>query len=160
MRRRQIIPGPIPQRWLITDDRLGDLDAPIRRLARGSGLLVRQHELAPRQRARLVRRLRRLAAARGLTMIDEAGGFARRVHDPREIARARLSGAKLLLVSPVFATRSHPGTRPLPRLRAAALARLAGKDPIALGGMNSRRFRAVKPLGFHGWAAIDAWIRT
>jgi thiamine-phosphate pyrophosphorylase len=28
---------------------------------------------------------------------------------------------------------------------------------IALGGMGERRWRALRRLGVHGWAGIDAW---
>ncbi len=30
---------------------------------------------------------------------------------------------------------------------------------IALGGMTEARWRKIRRFGFHGWAAIDAWIR-
>jgi thiamine-phosphate pyrophosphorylase len=43
-------------------------------------------------------------------------------------------------------------------MRAAALVRLAGRNAIALGGMDARRFRLVRRLGFQGWAGIGAWL--
>jgi thiamine-phosphate pyrophosphorylase len=43
-------------------------------------------------------------------------------------------------------------------MRAAALARLAGRPLLALGGMDARRYAVVRRLGFDGWAAIDAWV--
>lgn len=149
----------IPSRWLIADERLGDrLWQAVERLPAGGGILLLHHRLDGRDRQRMRVRLRRVAQRRKLIMLDEATGAAARVHDAREIGKARLRGAKLLLLSPLFATRSHPGMRPLPRMRAAALARLAGR-PIALGGMDQRRFRTVGKLGFAGWAGIDAWLR-
>jgi len=30
---------------------------------------------------------------------------------------------------------------------------------IALGGMTESHWRRIQRFGFHGWAAIDAWIR-
>jgi thiamine-phosphate pyrophosphorylase len=66
----------------------------------------------------------------------------------------------LILLSPIFTTRSHPEWKAIPRMQAAALARLAKRRAIALGGMNRRRFRAIQKLGFAGWAGIDGWIRT
>jgi thiamine-phosphate pyrophosphorylase len=42
-------------------------------------------------------------------------------------------------------------------MRAAALARLAGRKLVALGGMDERRFRRVERLGFVGWAGISAF---
>jgi thiamine-phosphate pyrophosphorylase len=66
----------------------------------------------------------------------------------------------MILLSPMFPTRSHPEWNAMPRMRAAALARLARRRAIALGGMNRSRFRKIQKLGFVGWAGIDAWVRT
>ena len=149
----------VPIRWLIADERSGArlLDT-IRRLPRGSGILMLYRAMPAGRRQRLIRQVRRLARSRGLIVVDEARGEAARVHDMREIASARLRGAPLILVSPMFATRSHPDWQPLPRMRAAALVRLAGVPTIALGGMDEKGFAAVSPLGFAGWAGIDAWL--
>lgn len=148
----------LPEQWLITDERMGSGLLPaIARLPRGAGILFRHHALAPGERARLLRRIRRLAASRGLMLVDEASGAAARVHDASEIRAARARGAQLLFLSPLFPTRSHPGRPALPRMRAAALAKLAGRPLIALGGMDSRRYPEVRKLGFDGWAGLDAW---
>jgi thiamine-phosphate pyrophosphorylase len=129
----------------------------IAHLPRGTGVLVRHHHLGRGKRARLLSAIRRLGRARGLVVVDEAKGSSARVHGPGEIARARLAGARLLLVSPMFATRSHSDWEALPRMRAAALARLCGRGAVALGGMTAARFALVRDLGFVGWAGIDAW---
>jgi thiamine-phosphate pyrophosphorylase len=143
----------LPEQWLITDPRISEsLLMLIRRLPRGSGIVLRQG-------AHLSPQLRLIARSRGLTMINEERGEAGRVHNPAEIRRARLRGTRLLLLSPMFATRSHPDWAPIPRMRAAALVRLAGKPLLALGGMNATRYAKVGGLGFDGWAAIDAWTR-
>ncbi len=146
-----------PQAWLVTDARLGNVRKLVARLPRGTGVLVRQHELARGERVRLLRGLRLVGRVRGLRIVDEAERGSARVHDAREIRLARLGGARLMLLSPLFATRTHPGAVPLPRMRAAALARLAGRPLLALGGMDARRFRLVRGLGFDGWAGVDAW---
>jgi thiamine-phosphate pyrophosphorylase len=91
--------------------------------------------------------------------MDGGTRCAARVHNVRELRRALAARVPLILLSPIFATRSHPEWKPLPRMRAAALARLAGRRAIALGGMNRRRFKVIEKLGFIGWAGIDAWIR-
>ena len=149
MKRRQTVPSP----WLIADQRLDEeLWRVARRLPRGSGILLLR-ELSAADR----RRLRRLASQRGLTVVAEAEGKAARVHDSRELRRALLARTPLILLSPLFATRSHPDWRPLPRMRAAALARLGGRRLIALGGMDARRYARVAWLGFSGWAGIDAF---
>jgi thiamine-phosphate pyrophosphorylase len=78
------------------------------------------------------------------------------VHNMSELARAHQIGANLIFLSPVFATRSHPGAPSLGTIRFATLARLSGPPVIALGGMTPKRFRRLAPLGAYGWAAIDA----
>lgn len=156
MRRNQ---RRVAEAWLISDARLGEVRAAVRGLPRGTGVLVRQHELAPGERRRLLRDLRRVARQRGLVLVDEAEGTSARVHDPRELRRALLRRASPIFLSPLFRTRSHPDWRALPRMRAAALVRLARQPVLGLGGMNARRFAAIKALGFAGWGGIDGWVR-
>ncbi|GAA4709877.1 thiamine phosphate synthase [Sphingomonas lutea] len=155
-------PRQSPRQWMIVDAPLDPAtERAIRRAPRGSGILLLAHNLPPRQRRELVRRLRQLAQARGLALVDEAAPrAAARVHDLRELRTALLRDTRLILLSPLFATPSHPDWRPIPRMRAAALARLANRRLIALGGMNLARFQRIKPLGFVGWAGISAWARA
>jgi thiamine-phosphate pyrophosphorylase len=149
MKRRQT---SIPRQWLITDERLGpNVLRAVRRLPRGSGVLVRN--------PRLLARIRRLRASRQLEVVAESR-LVVRVHNAREMRDAQLAGAQVLLLSPLFGTRSHRDWLPLPRMRVAALMRLAKVPVIALGGMDERRFRAVQKLGFAGWAGIDAWLKV
>ena len=160
MRRRQT---SIPGQWLIADARSGapsQVLAAARRLPRGSGILLLHHALPTGQRERLKRALRQLARSRDLVLLDEMHRSAARVHRASELARAQLAGAQLLLLSPMHATRSHPHWAPLPRMRAATLLRRSRKPVLALGGMDSKRFQRLRPLGFQGWAGIGAWIRT
>ncbi|HET9813243.1 MAG TPA: thiamine phosphate synthase [Sphingomicrobium sp.] len=147
MTRRQTTP---PSRWLIVGD--DDSVAAERLLPRGIGILL----LRPLSVGQM-RRLRAIARQRGLTVVAERRGTAARVHDMRELRRALLARTGLVLVSPIFETASHPEWRPLPRMRAATLARLAGRKAIALGGMDQRRFSRVSRLGFSGWAGISAF---
>jgi thiamine-phosphate pyrophosphorylase len=139
----------LPKQWLILDSRL-DEDG-VRRLARRSGGLV-LGKLSASER----RRLKQLAKARSLTMVAE-GRTAVRVHNLRELRRALLKRTPLVLLSPIHSTGSHPDWQPLPRMRAAALARLGGRRLLALGGMDPRKFARIKALGFQGWAGIRAF---
>lgn len=151
----------LPTAWLLTDERLrADLWRVLRRLPRGSGVVVRHHGLSRLQRRRLLQRIRRLGASRGWTVLDDSSDRIARVHDVRELRSALLSGPDLLFLSPLFQTRSHPEWDPLPRMRAAAMVRLSHQPVLALGGMNKRRFELLKPLGFAGYGAIDGWLRT
>jgi len=155
MTRRQTL----PRQWLVADDRLGDrLCRVVRSLPRGSGILFLYRELPKAGRARLLLKLRRMAGSRQLLILDETTGGAARVHNAKELRKAGLAGTSLLFLSPMFRTRSHPEWRPIPRMRAAALVRLANAPMIALGGVDERRFRRIQRLGFSGWAGIDAYV--
>lgn len=79
-------------------------------------------------------------------------------HNPREIRQANKANADFVLVSPVFATRSHADGKPLGPMRFAALARLAKPRVIALGGVNRHSFTRVSRI-IDAWAAIDGLSR-
>ena len=156
MRRRH---PALPTRWLLTDERMGDaLWHALRRLPSGSGVIVRHHGLPSQDRAALLRRVRRLGAARGLVVWDDECARVARVHSSKELRAALLRPPQLLFLSPLFPTRTHPDWAALPRMRAAALRRLSPRPVLALGGMNEKRFTRVKPLGFAGYGAIDGWL--
>jgi thiamine-phosphate pyrophosphorylase len=182
MPRRQ----PPPRLLLMTDERMGEeLWRALARLPRGAGVVFRHHATPPAERRALFERVRRSARARGLWLIlagspaqatgwradgvhggSRQGGArpllrTRSAHDRAELVAARRARADLVLLSPVFATRSHPGGRVLGPARFGLLAaahRRQGRGPavLALGGMTAARFRRVRGLGAGGWAAIDA----
>ena len=56
------------------------------------------------------------------------------------------------MISPVFATRTHPNIAALGSEKFHALAALAEMPVIALGGMT---FERAQELGWSRWAAID-----
>ena len=147
-----------PRQWLVLDRSDSSAWRIVRRLPPGTGVLLLCHDLSKRERSAVVAKLRRIAGTRGLAMSDEAERRVARVHTMRELRRAHLAEVSLMFLSPVFPTASHPDWQPLPRMRAAAMIRLANAPVIALGGMSARRFRLVKPLGFQGWAGIGAWL--
>ncbi|HEY7007232.1 MAG TPA: thiamine phosphate synthase [Sphingomicrobium sp.] len=146
MRHRQTV----PLQWLILQDREGI--ARLGELPRGSGILLLT-ELSGRD----VRWLRHFARQRDLSIVREERGGAERVHGMRELRRALQTRTPLILLSPIYPTSSHPDWKRIPRMRAAALARLGGRRLLALGGMNARRFARIKGLGFQGWAGISAF---
>ena len=149
MTRRQ----SLPEQWLIVDQGLNAAAwTTIRRLPRGSGILV-----IGAIAAKDGRRLRVMARRRQLTIVLEDRRSAARVHNQRELTRALLRRAVLILLSPVYPTNSHPEWKSIPRMRAAALASLAERHAVALGGMNARRYANVAQLGFIGWAGISAF---
>jgi thiamine-phosphate pyrophosphorylase len=155
--------------WLMTDER-ADPVAALRRLPPGAGVVFRHHATPPAERRRLWTRLRRIAWARGVVMVragavrlpgeDGVHGRGKAMtwpaHDRRQAREGARAGA-MLFVSPVFATRSHPGATALGPARAARIGRGLGVPLIALGGVDARRFARLRRLGFAGWAAIDAF---
>jgi len=171
----------LPQIWLVTDRRNdARLEHALRRLPRGSGLIFRHYHLSETERRKRFGALARIARARGHMVVlagslrearqwgasgcycsPEAGSSRRSqgllarlvtAHSLREIGLARRARAQAILLSPVFATRSHPGARTLGPVRFRLLARYAEVPVIALGGMSRRRALA---LGWKNWAAID-----
>ncbi|MBY9065011.1 thiamine phosphate synthase [Sphingomonas yunnanensis] len=169
------MPPRHPDRWLMTDERLGEALWPaLERLPRGGGVVFRHHATATAERARLFARVAAVARRRRLLLVragatslrGERGRDARRgrgpvtwpAHSRREAIAAMRAGAALVFVSPIFPTRSHPGARTLGPLRAALIARGLPVAAIALGGVDERRYRRrLRALGFAGYAAIDAW---
>lgn len=146
MHRRQTV----PRQWFIVADE--QAIAAARHLRRGTAVLV-VASLSPKQ----MRQLRRAAALRSLPMVSEGRDGAARVHNVRELRAALLARTPMLLLSPLHPTRSHPGWKPIPPMRAATLARLADRRLIALGGMDARKFARIRRLGFQGWAGITAF---
>jgi thiamine-phosphate pyrophosphorylase len=97
----------------------------------------------------------RAAAARraGLRLVTAAA------HDAGAVAQAARCGVGAVLVSPVFATASHPGAAPLGVLRFAALATDAcrrGLAVYALGGITPASFMRLADLPLAGYAAIGS----
>jgi thiamine-phosphate pyrophosphorylase len=172
---------PLPKIWLMTDERLGsDLLPAIQRLPARSGVIFRHYHLDAAARKSLFGQVRRMCRRRGHVLLlagDErtamrwhADGFHQRsqrasrllhsapVHDTREIAGVKAARPDLLFLSPIFATNSHPGARPLGPLAFNRLAKLVlSSRIIALGGMNRRNAQMLSPRLVHGWAAIDAF---
>jgi thiamine-phosphate pyrophosphorylase len=150
----------LPTLWLMTDERMGDrLWDALAILPRGAGVVFRHFATGETERRALLDRIGRIARRRGLVLV-QAGAARQSValhpaHSMREALAARSAGADLILVSPIYPTRTHPGARSLGPLRAARIARIAQVPAIALGGMTARRFKRLKALGFIGWAAID-----
>jgi len=157
----------------MTDERMGGALWPaLRRLPPGSGIVFRHYATPPAERRALFRRIKRIASARRLVVVvagpdpihaDGVHGPAPTTglrtwpaHDRRQALQGRRAGADALFVSPLYATRSHDDSVGIGPAKALKIG--YGLPIIALGGMTERRWRRLH--GFHGWAAIDAWIQT
>lgn len=175
MVRRHPFSRKRPDSWLFSDERS---EVPVVRLAAllppGSGIVVRHDRIAPGARWRLLRRLARIARARGLALqLAATPALARRwgadgvhlrqrdarraaqahrlglrismpVHDAVEARRAFRARADIAFVSPLYPTRSHPGALALGTAAWLRLVRLARGKPVALGGMTPARARQLR----------------
>jgi len=75
-------------------------------------------------------------------------------HGVEEIRRARLAGAAIIFISPVFPSASHPGEKAMGPIKWANLARRAGRAAYALGGVTGSNFRRLPAAA--GAGAISA----
>ena len=159
----------------MTDERQGDaLWQTLERLPRGAGVIFRHYSRPLAERRALFAAIARVCRKHGLVLLragdtrmrGEQGVHGRSgkrfgglrtwpAHDLREAIAGRRAGADAILISPVFATRSHPGQRPLGVVRANRLAQAAAGRAVALGGVNHASLKRLRGTGFVGWAAID-----
>lgn len=79
-------------------------------------------------------------------------------HSVRAAQRAVRSDADAVLLSPVFATGSHPESPALGAVRFAAAVRQTPLPVVALGGINARNGRRLKDSGAAGIAAISGLV--
>ncbi|HTQ12590.1 MAG TPA: thiamine phosphate synthase [Rhizomicrobium sp.] len=173
----------LPALVLMTDDeRLPDPVAVARRLPRGSLIVVRARKHARREA--LARALKALTRAKGYKFVvaDDPGLAARIGADGIHLTEARAkeaahwrarrsrwlitaaahslracrAGCDAVLLSPVFATASHPGAPALGAMRARLIARQSPVAVLALGGIDARTVRRLAGGAFAGVAAIGA----
>jgi len=171
---------PLADIWLVSDARNDEvLEQALDRLPAGSGLIYRHYHLDDASRVARFYTLRDRARALGHIVIladsaitarewgaDGIYGAPRALypqradllqlataHDLTEVGLANRFGADAVLISPVFATNSHPGAKCLGKSRFRTLANHAQMPVIALGGMTAKRAQA---LNWPRWAAIDS----
>jgi thiamine-phosphate pyrophosphorylase len=169
----------LPDLWLLSDVRNDrTLAAALAALGEPAALVFRHYHLPPAERRARFRQLSRIARAAGhLVILSGSAAEAARwgadgcygapvrlarphrgllriatAHDLRELGAAGRIGADAVMLSPVFATRSHPGGNTLGPLRFRLLARHAPVPVIALGGMTPATARRLQ---WPRWAAID-----
>lgn len=173
----------LPTLWLFTDTaRLPDPRPAALRLPAGISGIVLRHDRHPdraaigRDLARICRARRlvlvvagdvRLAAALGAGVHLRSGRWPSPVrprhrcavitssaHTVADLHRARVNGATLAFLSPVFPTLSHPGEPALGAVRWLRLARAARLTVAALGGLDGRNIGRLP--GCAAAAAISA----
>lgn len=151
-------------------------------LPAGAAVILRDYGLAGR--AGLAAQLKSVCAARGVKLLIGADvDLARRVgadgvhlprwyartppdglivsaaaHDADELARAKALGADLALLSPAFATGSHPDARGLGPATFRTLAGAAPLPVLALGGVDETSAASLAGPNVAGLAAIGAFL--
>ncbi len=170
---------PFPALWLLSDARNdAALECALKRLPHGSGFVYRHYHLPGPERLARFCQLQRIARARGHVVVLADSALTARewgadgvygaplalwprrgdllqlatAHSLRELGEAARKGADAVLLSPAFATRTHPGAPFLGPLRFRLLAARSRVPVIALGGMNAQTARR---LDWPQWAAID-----
>jgi len=175
----------LPARFFLAERSvLGDSLEIAATLPRGTGVVLRDYDACDREA--MARRLARIARRRGLILLIAGDSrLAWRVgaqgvhlpqwrlfgrppprrrgwlvtaaaHDRQALARAQAIGADAALVSPVFATGSHPAARPLGVHRLARMTAGAPLPIYALGGIDAHTLHRL-PDGLAGVAAIAAF---
>ncbi len=172
----------VPPLWLFTDSRrLPDPRAAVARLPRGLAGVVFRHD-GHADRVALGRDLARICRARRLALIVAGdvrlatalragvhlrggrwpgsvrtrGLVSSSAHGFADLRRAARAGARLVFLSPVFATASHPDAPSLGPARWSGLARHASTEVAALGGVDGASVRALPRHLCHAVGAIGA----
>ncbi len=101
---------------------------------------------------RLAHQARAMRAVKPDAMVTVAA------HGLRGMRRAHQFGADAIMLSPLFATQSHPGAAPLGPVRFAKLTRAARAPVIALGGIGAANARRLQGSGATGIAGISAIV--
>ena len=187
-RLKQAAGSAMPALVLMTDDaRLADPLPAACALPPGSAVILRHYGAAERASlarslAAIARRrglvllvgedpaLARRVGAHGVHLPERAIGRAAAVrwqrdwlitaaaHSPAALRLAAAAGADAALLSPVFATASHPRARALGPHRFAALVRHAPIPVYALGGIDRARALLLQGSGAVGIAGIGGLI--
>ena len=168
----------LPDLWLLSDERNDTaLDDALRRLPEGSGFVFRHYHLDEAAREKRFRALSAIAhERRHIVVLSGSAELTRSwgadgiygpaaalagspellriatAHNLAEIGEANRIHADAAMLSPVFATRSHPDAETLGPARFRLLAREAAMPVIALGGMTIEN---AAVLDWPRWAAID-----
>ena len=172
----------MPPIWLFTDDiRLPDPRSAVASLPKGICGVVLRHDKAP-DRLQLGEELSQICRMRRIVLVVagdpklahhlragihlRGGRKLRRIgtkktalitcscHDPIEATRAKRASADAIFISPLFATDSHPGAKPLGTLRWMALSLKFHRVRIALGGISAEKLRSIPRARCTGFGAI------
>ncbi|MFN4311933.1 MAG: thiamine phosphate synthase [Ferrovibrio sp.] len=179
-----------PRILLTDARRLPDPLPAMRCLPKGGAAILRHYEWPYERRLALGRAMALLCRQRGLLflvagdarlaralgadgvhlpqgLLPQAAGLRRQfclvtaaAHDAGAVARAVRADIDAVLVSPVFATASHPGAAGLGVLRFAALARQAKSGNLgvyALGGIDEANMQRLRGLPMAGIAGISVF---
>jgi thiamine monophosphate synthase len=81
-------------------------------------------------------------------------------HSPKALCKAAAASADFALLSPVFQTKSHPGSEAIGIHRFASWTSNAQLPVYALGGITLQNKARILAAGGAGWAAIGAFSKS
>jgi thiamine-phosphate pyrophosphorylase len=124
-------------------------------------------KLALRHGADGVHLSEKLSSKKFTRLLSDRRRFRRRffvtasAHGERGMRRDAAIGVDSVLIAPVFATKSHPGSPALGAVRFAALVDKSRRfhrriNVVALGGVSSRNANRLMAAGASGFAAIES----
>lgn len=184
LKRHSGVAAPFSLAFLTDCRRIPHPEIIIRLLPRGAAVILRDYDMAGREA--LARRLKSICESRALFLLigaDEAlarNAGADGVHLPSwretapenadglivtaachnmaELSRAAGWGASLALLSPAFATPSHPGAPALGEDAFKDLAKASPLPVLALGGVDEANAPRLAGPNVAGLAAIGAFL--
>ena len=86
--------------------------------------------------------------------------FSAACHSERSLLKAQDLGAVFAFLSPLFATRSHPGASSLGVIKAQKIIKDISFPVFALGGVGFKHQNWLKSAGFAGFGAISEFEKT
>lgn len=86
--------------------------------------------------------------------------FSAACHGERSLLKAQNLGSDLAFLSPVFATKSHPGTPALGLVRTRKMIRPLTMPVYALGGVGFKHQDMLLEAGFSGFGAISEFEKS
>ncbi len=101
----------------------------------------------------------------GFDNASVVAGFARKFtislscHSLQSVQKAQNSGADVIFLSPIFATKSHANAKTLDLENLAEACKSSTKPIFALGGISEKNLASIAKCGARGFGGIEIFTR-